>query len=62
MRSGRDSDVVAKSWQKAKTIGAQEQANTTAIARMQIELNKLRRRILGGGGTEATPGDAIWLP
>lgn len=44
LRSNRDSDVTAKLWQKNRTSQAQNDSYGIAIAAMQRELGKLRRR------------------
>jgi len=54
MRSPRDSDATGRLWQKAAKVTAQESYNLSAIQRLQRELSRLRRRIVGAGFTDTT--------
>ena len=67
LRSLRDSDAVASQWKKSKKVGNSAFGSDVAITRLQVEFQKLRRRILGGQGTQAasqsTSNDrGIWTP
>jgi len=50
MRSVRDADDVSRSWVKNRTQQKQNNSDGQAIGKMQQEIMRLRRRIVGGGG------------
>jgi len=52
LRSGRDSDVVPRIWQKGQAAENQIFRLAQAVEQLQRELNRLRRR---GGSTDAAP-------
>jgi len=49
LRSNRDGDAVAKQWQKNRTVSKSVYAVVQALEQTQKEVNRLRRRIIGGG-------------
>ena len=49
LRSPRDSDSLNRQWQKGNRSLAQEQANLNAVRALEMKVEKMRRRILGGG-------------
>ena len=49
MRSPRDSAATGRLWQKTARTTAQESSNLQAIQRLQREVSRLRRRIVGAG-------------
>ena len=51
MRPARDTDAVGRIWKKNQPIANQTAANTRAISNVTRQVNKLRRRIVGGGVT-----------
>ena len=48
MRSSRDRDAVGRSWIKHKSTAAQVSAAMRALANIQSQVNKIRRRVVGG--------------
>lgn len=54
MNSARERDAVGKQWKLSRTTDAQTGALHVAVNRMQNELGKLRRRVIGGGATQST--------
>jgi hypothetical protein len=60
LRSGRDSDVTAKLWQKVLPVDQQLYRACQAIEELQRQLNRLRRRS-GGSGEGTGEKDPVWL-
>ena len=54
LRSARDGDSLGGQWKKNKPVTGQTNANTRAISNLQTQVNKLRRRIVGGGATPSS--------
>src|SRR5579862_7029518 len=55
-RSLRDSAATGKLWQKDRTVSYQTSATMLALSRLQRQVEKLRRRIVGGAGQQSKPG------
>lgn len=54
MRSIRDSDSTSRQWIRAKSNGYNTDNSNRATFSQNQRLNKLRRRIIGGGASAAT--------
>ena len=56
MRSVRDGDANSKQWQKNKTIGKAVNAISQTTEQNSRQIQKLRRRVIGGGGGVSVSG------
>lgn len=54
MRSTRDIDRPDRAWKKNQVTGLSLEALQRAIGKLQQDLGRLRRRVVGGGGGAAT--------
>ena len=53
LRSPRDSDSVNRQWRKHNVSAGQDSVNANAIRVMEMKMEKIRRRILGGASSPA---------
>ena len=51
MAPSRDSRNNAQAWKKSRVMALQEQGNAQAIKQIARQVSKLRRRVVGGGGS-----------
>tara|TARA_R110000868_G_scaffold245626_7_gene502235 strand:+ start:20773 stop:21207 length:435 start_codon:yes stop_codon:yes gene_type:complete len=56
LRSPRDSDDSRKQWKRARVTNSQADSHKQAIQALSIQLEKIRRRILGGSSSKPASG------
>lgn len=60
MNSPRERTATGKQWQLSGTAEAQGGVHGVAIQRIMREIGKLRRRVVGGGGTQAAQAGLVF--
>ena len=63
-RSPRDADSVSQQWKSTNTSAFGVYQVQSAVKSIQLELARLKRRIVGGGaggGGGGTPDGGVWL-
>jgi len=56
LRSPRDSDDAHRQWKRAKITNSQSESSKQAILALSRQVEKIRRRILGGSGASVPAG------